>query len=76
MKEMVRSSATGKSYCPSDVIRIVNMRQCATYLLHGAELLDLYGSRDFKTNEPILVAIFDKEKTKDFYKLWCGYDLK
>lgn len=76
MKEMITSDTTGKTYCPQDCVRIVNPRQIAAYWLHGVEILDIYGSRDFKTNEPILVAIFNKKDSREAYEQWCGYTLK
>lgn len=76
MKDYVQSSITGKIYCPSDCVRIVNMRQAATYILNGVELLDVYASRDFKTNEAIMVTIFDRKKSKEVYDKWCNFELR
>lgn len=75
MKEKVTSQTTGKSYSPSNVVRIINYRQSAAYMSHGAELLDIYPSKDFKTNEPILVYIFDRSATTELYDLWCKHEL-
>lgn len=76
MKEKVTSTVTGKTYCPVDVVRIVNFRQSAAYMAHGAELLDIYPSKDFKTNEPLLVYIFDRKATTSLYDLWCKHELQ
>lgn len=76
MKEYVKSTNTGKVYCPNDCVRIVNMRQAATYILNGVELLDVYASRDFKTNEPIMVTIFDRKESKEAYDKWCNFELR
>jgi hypothetical protein len=76
MKEKVFSQTTGKSYSPVDVVRIINVKQAAAYINHGAELLDIYGSRDFKTGEPMLVYIFNRSETTALYDLWCKHELK
>jgi len=76
MKEKVSSLTTGKTYCPSDVVRIVNYKQAAAYMNHGAELLDIYGSRDYKTEECLLVYIFSRADTATLYDLWCKHELK
>lgn len=76
MKDYVISETTGKKYYVSDVIRLVNYKQVSEYLLHGAELLDIYASRNFKTNEPMLVYIFSRKDTLRLYDLWCKHELK
>lgn len=72
---MVKSNFTGKTYNPSKTVRILNMQQVAAYLNYGLELLDLYPSKDIKTGKPILVFIFDREKSKDAYDKWCKHEL-
>lgn len=68
---MVKSSFTGKSYDPAKCCRIVNMLQLAFYLDNDVELLDLYVSKDYKTNKPMLVGIVSKENSYEAYNLWC-----
>ena len=75
MKEKIKSDTTGKSYATTDVVRIVNQLQAATYMAHGAELLDVYSSRDYKTNRPTMVYIFNREATTPLYDAWCNHDL-
>ncbi len=75
MKETVRSQTTGKEYAPSDVVRIVNQLQAATYMAHGAELLDVYSSRDYKTHRPTMVYIFNRAATTPLYDAWCNHIL-
>ena len=72
---MVKSKFTGKTYDPSKSARIINMQQLAAYMANGVELLDLYISRDYKTDRPILVGIVDKEDSFESYKLWCEHKL-
>lgn len=68
---MVKSNFTGKSYDPSKCCRIVNMLQLAFYMENNVELLDLFVSKDHKTNKPILVGIVDKTNSYEAYKMWC-----
>lgn len=76
MKDNVIGYATQKIYCPADAVRIVNYKQAAAYLVHGAELLDVYPSRDFTTDEPLIVYIFNRKETAELYDLWCKHELK
>lgn len=75
MKDMVMSETTGKSYDTNSVVRLVNMQQLAAYMANGVELLDIYSSRDFKTNKPILVGIVDRKASQKCYDLWCKHEL-
>lgn len=75
MEKKIKSNMTGKEYLISKCVRIINPFQIACYLENGVELLDLYTSRDSKTNRPIIVAIFDREGSYDSYKLWCEHKL-
>ena len=52
------------------------MTQLAAYMDYGVELLDLYVSRDYKTNKPMLVGVVDREASKEAYDLWCKHELK
>lgn len=70
MKEKVRSNLTGKEYFISDAIRLINIRQIATYIALGLMPWDVYTSVDFKTNDPVLVFIYGREQTKEAYKRW------
>lgn len=71
MKEIVKSDTTGREYYPSEVVRIINSKQCAAYLANGATLLDIYPSRDFNTGDSILVYIFSRKETRELYDKWC-----
>ena len=51
------------------------MSQLAAYMSYGVELLDLYVSRDYKTNRPILVGVVDREQSYEAYKKWCDHEL-
>ena len=75
MKEMIESQTTGKKYAVSDVVRIVNQLQAASYMAHGAELLDIYCSRDYKTHRPMMVYIFNRDATTPLYDALCKHTL-
>ena len=68
---MIKSNFTGKSYDANNCCRIVNMLQLAFYMDNDVELLDLYVSKDHKTNKPILVGVVDKTDSYEAYKMWC-----
>ena len=76
MKETVISDKTKKEYAPKDCVRIVNQLQAATYMANGADLLDIYVSRDYKTNRPMMVYIFNRAATTTLYDKWCLHELK
>ena len=71
MKDYITSEITGRTYAAQDVYRILNASQAAFYVFHGVDFLDIYLSRDKKTDKPIQVQIFDKEATKEVFDMWC-----
>lgn len=75
MRDSIVSQITGKEYFAKDVVRIVNQLQAASYMAHGAELLDIYCSRDYKTHRPMMVYIFNREATTPLYDKWCEHTL-
>ncbi len=70
MNEMIKSDTTGKWYNPSECIRLLNIKQLLFYMNHNVEILDFYASKDFKTNEDILVFIVNKKDSQEAYKKW------
>lgn len=75
MAEIVHSDITGKDYDIKNGIRLLNIKQSIMYLKHGCELLDLYVSIDYKTREPVLCFIFNREQSKPLFDLWCKHEL-
>ena len=73
--DIIKSDVTGKSYYPKDVVRILNIQQVIAYLKYGVELLDIYPSADYETNKPLLACLFDRNKSKEAYDLWCKREL-
>jgi len=47
----------------------VNTRQAGLYVKNNIPLVDLFWSRN------TLVFVFDREKSKDAYDLWCKREL-
>ena len=72
-----RSNITRKTYnyFSTDIVRILNLKQAMAFISNGAELIDIYTSKDRKTDNPILIFVFDKESTKDLYELWMKHEL-
>ena len=70
MKEYAKSDTTGRIYYPSECIRLVNYRQLLFYMKNNIEILDFYVSKDFKTNEDILVFIVNKKDSQEVYQRW------
>lgn len=68
--EKVHSDVTGKDYYPSRSVRLINIRQICTFIRLGVLPVDIYPSVDFKSNNPVLVVIFDKEESKQAYERW------
>jgi hypothetical protein len=75
MEERIPSQMTGRVYAARDVVRILNGKQAAAYVANGATLLDVYGSRNYETGEPVLVYIFNRNETVKLYDLWCRHEL-
>ena len=75
MNNLVTSEVTGITYNPKDVVRILNMRQCAAFCSYGCKIVDVYPSVDYKTGVPIMVVLFFKNDTKEAYDLWCKHEL-
>lgn len=66
---VVTSVVTGKSYNPSECVRILNLVQVEKYLEHKAECLDIWISNGK------VVFVFNKEDTYELYDKWCKREL-
>lgn len=51
-------------------IPIVNPKQAAFYWSKGVEPMDIYPSVDNNTGLPIIVFVFNRDKTYTLYKEW------
>lgn len=67
----IHSDVTGKDYKPKETVRLVNLRQIEYYCENNVMPVDIYISRDFKTNKPIVCFLFLRDETKDVYDAWC-----
>lgn len=65
------SSLRKCEYDESDAIRIVNPKQAAFYWSKGLKPISIYPSKDYTTEEPILVFIFKKSDSKELFSEWC-----
>ncbi len=72
MEELTKSPVTGKYYYPSECIRLINIKQMLFYMKEGIEILDFYPSKDFKTQDDVLVFLVNKRESQDAYKKWLG----
>ena len=64
-----------RNYLSSEVVRIVNPKQCLLYIKNNVYPIDIYTSIDDKTDNAILAMIFLKSDTSEVYKKWCNYEL-
>ncbi len=53
-----------------EVVRIVNAKQAALYIKHGAKLVDVYCGY-----QNTLVCVFEKESTQDLFDRWVKHEL-
>lgn len=72
---IVKSNVTGKTYSSLNVVRIVNPKQAAAYMYHGALLVDVYSSYDPDKDSHVLVYLFNREDTRELYRKWCNHEL-
>lgn len=71
MRETIHSQMTGKEYRPKDVVRLLNVYQATYYISRDILPVDIYSSADYKTGEPRLVFLFNRQESKDVYDAWC-----
>ena len=75
MENKIIGKYSGKEYYASEVIRISNPLQAASYWMNGLEPLDIYVTRNFEKHQPTIVYIFNRDKSKPFFDLWCKKEL-
>lgn len=76
MDNKVKGKFSNKEYYASEAIRILDPRQAALYWNHHIEPLDIYPSRDYKTNKALIVFVFKRDETKEVFDLWCKHELE
>ena len=73
--DYIQSNLKPRSYSPSEVVRLINMKQAKLYISNKIYPIDIYTSID-KKGESVLVMVFLKEETQEAYKLWLNYALE
>lgn len=73
---IIKSNLGDFTYDSRDVVRILNPKQRDLYLMNGIMPKDIYTSIDEKTEEKILIYIFEKKDTREAYEKWCNYELE
>lgn len=76
MENKIKGKYSGKEYYANDALRILDPKQAALYWNYGIEPLDIYPSRDFKTNKSLIVFVFKRNETKEVFDLWCKHELE
>lgn len=67
---MLQSSLTGEFFDEKDAVRILNPKQASFYWARGIKPWSIYPSKDLRTDEPIIVFLFSRSKTKELYEEW------
>lgn len=75
MENKIKSRFTSQDYYASEAIRILDPFQAALYWSNGVMPLDIFPSRDYKTNKALIVYVFRKTDTKDVFDRWCRHEL-
>ena len=75
MEQILIGRYSNKEYYASKAIRILDPYQAACYWENGLEPLDIYSSRNIRTNKPVIVFVFAREASKPLYDLWCEKQL-
>ena len=73
--EKIKGKFSNKFYYANEAIRILDPMQAALYWANGVEPLDIYSSRDYKTNKALIVYVFKKSETKEVFDKRCKHEL-
>lgn len=73
--EKIKGKFSNKLYYANEAVRILDPMQAALYWANGIEPLDIYSSRDYKTNKALIVYVFKKDETKEVFDKWCNHEL-
>ena len=68
--EKIKGKFSNKFYYANEAIRILDPMQAALYWANGVEPLDIYSSRDYKTNKQMNIEDIINMKDK-----WCKHEL-
>lgn len=73
---MEKSNLTGNKYRLSDYVKIVDPKQQKLYIKHEVYPVEMFVTKDIKTEKEILVMLFSKEETKHLYTLYKNRELE
>ena len=73
---LIPTNLSPRDYYLNEVCRILNQKQQMLYIKHGVYPIDIYTSIDAKTDNDVVVMIFDRNETTDLYTKWCNHELK
>lgn len=76
MNNKIKGNFSNKEYYANEAIRILDPKQAALYWNNHVEPLDIYPSRDYKTNKALIVFVFKRDETKEVFDLWCKHELE
>lgn len=68
------STLNGKTYNIKDLARVPDRRLQLLYVKHGLRPVDIYVSMD-NDGRDIMVMLFNREESKDLYKMWLNHTL-
>lgn len=71
----IKSRFTSQDYYSNEAIRILDPMQAALYWTNGVIPLDIFPSRDYKTDKALIVYVFRKSETKEVFDKWCRREL-
>ena len=74
--DKIKGKFSNKEYYAKDAIRILDPKQAALQWNNHVEPLDIYPSRDYKTNKALIVFVFKRDETKEVFDLWCKHELE
>lgn len=71
---MIEANFIKRYYDEKDAIKVLNPLQAAYYWAYGCIPLDIYSSRDYETNKPVIVYVFSRKATQEtgVYDKWCN----
>ena len=72
----IKARFSNREYSANECIKILDPFQAACYWCNGVEPLEIYPSRNYETNKPLLVYVFKRSETKEVFDLWCKRELK
>ena len=70
------SRLSNQEYSLNDIIRVIDPLQCRLYIKAGAYPVDMYVTKDLKSDNDILVMLFRKSETRELYIKWKNHELK